>query len=60
LEIFKLALDVAQTTPQQVVYIENTPMFVQIAESLGIKSILHTDYNSTRAGLALLGLKNKD
>ena len=28
----------------RVVYIENTPMFVQIAEGLGIRSILHTDY----------------
>ena len=55
-EIFKLALDIAQTTPQHVVYIENTPMFVQIAEKLGIRSILHTDYKSTRAGLALLGV----
>ena len=34
---------------EQVVYIENTPMFVQIAEGLGIQSILHTDYKSTCA-----------
>ena len=26
----------------KVLYIENTPMFVQIAEGLGIRSILHT------------------
>jgi putative hydrolase of the HAD superfamily len=55
-----MALDVAQAMPQHVVYIENTPMFVQIAENLGIKSILHTDYNSTCASLARLGLTNKD
>jgi putative hydrolase of the HAD superfamily len=58
--IFHVALDVAQAMPEHVVYIENTPMFVQIAQSLGIKSILHTDYNSTCASLARLGLKNKD
>jgi putative hydrolase of the HAD superfamily len=40
----------------QVVYIENTRMFVQIAECLGIRSILHTDYRSTCAKLASLGL----
>ena len=55
-EIFKLALDVAQAPPGQIVYIENTPLFVDIAESLGIRSLLHTDYKSTRAQLAALGL----
>lgn len=57
-EIFRLALDIAQTPIREVVYIENTPLFVQIAEGLGIRSILHTDYKSTRAKLALLGLSN--
>ena len=56
-DIFKLALDVAQTPALQIVYVENTPMFVQIAEGLGIRSILHTDYRSTRAKLATLGLE---
>ena len=56
-DIFKLALDVAQTPVLQIVYVENTPMFVQIAEGLGIRSILHTDYRSTRAKLATLGLE---
>ena len=55
-DIFRLALDVAQAPARQVIYIENTPMFVQIAEGLGIRSILHTDYESTRAKLAAFGL----
>jgi putative hydrolase of the HAD superfamily len=55
-DIFRLALDIAQAPARQVVYIENTPMFVQIAEGLGIRSILHTDYSSTCAKLASLGL----
>jgi putative hydrolase of the HAD superfamily len=58
--IFQLALDIAQTPAHQVLYIENTPMFVQIAESIGIKSILHTDYESTRAQLASLGVTERD
>ncbi|MFZ0640000.1 MAG: hypothetical protein WA020_09965 [Candidatus Acidiferrales bacterium] len=37
---------------------ENTPMFVQIAEGLGIRSILHADYKSTRAKLASFGLQS--
>ena len=57
-DIFRLALDISQAPVQQVVYIENTPMFVQIAEGLGIRSILHTGYESTRDKLALLGLAN--
>ena len=58
-EIFRLALDIVQTPARQVVYIENTPMFVQIAEGLGIRSILHTDYKSTCAKLASLGLEKE-
>jgi putative hydrolase of the HAD superfamily len=59
-DIFRLALDIAQTPARQVVYIEDTPMFVQIAEGLGIRSILHTDYKSTRAKLASFGLQNHE
>ena len=57
-DMFRLALDISQAPARQVVYIENTPMFVQIAEGLRIRSILHTAYASTRAKLALFGLSN--
>ena len=57
-DIFRLALDITQVPAREVVYIENTPMFVQIAEGLGIRSILHTDYKSTCAKLASFGLQN--
>ena len=57
-DIFRLALDIAQAPARQVLYIDNTPMFVQIAEGLGIRSILHTDYASTCAKLASFGLGN--
>ena len=59
-DIFRFALDVAQIPARQVVYIENSSMFVQIAEGLGIRSILHTDYRSTCAQLASFGLQNDD
>lgn len=58
-DIFRLALDVAHVPLRQIVYIENTAMFVSIAESLGIRSILHRDSISTLASLASLGL-NRD
>jgi putative hydrolase of the HAD superfamily len=57
-DIFRLALDIVQTPARQIVYIENTPMFVQIAGGLGIRSILHTDYKTTCAKLADLGLQS--
>jgi len=59
-DIFRLALDISQAPVRQIVYIENTPMFVQIAEGLGIRSILHTDYKSTCAKLAAFGLRNDE
>ncbi len=53
-DIFRVALDIAQTPAQPVVYIEN----ILIAEGLGIRSILHEDYKSMRAKLASLGLQS--
>ena len=60
IQIFRLALDLAQTTPERAVFIDNTAMFVQIAERLGMRSILHVDHASTRAKLASLGLQTSD
>ena len=57
-DIFRLALDIAQVPARQVVYIDNTPMFVQIAEGLAIRSIVHADYTSTCAKLTSFGLRN--
>jgi putative hydrolase of the HAD superfamily len=56
-DIFLLALDTAQVVPQQIVYIDDTLMHVEVATSLGINSIFHTDYKSTRAKLASFGLE---
>ena len=57
--IFQLALDLIQTTPERAVFLDNTAMFVQIAERFGIRGVLHVDYESTRAKLASLGLRVK-
>ncbi len=58
-DIFRLALETAQVQANRVVYIENTPMYARIAKGLGIRSILHTDYRSTRAKLAAFGLPDE-
>jgi putative hydrolase of the HAD superfamily len=54
--IFRLALDIAQVPVEKIVFIENTAMHVEVAEGLGIQSILHTDHETTRAKLEALGL----
>lgn len=56
-DIFRVALDIAQVAPEQVVYIEDRPMFVSVAESLGIHGICHAEYQSTCAQLEKYGLK---
>jgi putative hydrolase of the HAD superfamily len=56
-DIFRLALDIMLTPARQIIYIENTPLFVQVAKGLKIQSIFHTDYQSTRAKLAAFGLQ---
>lgn len=55
-DMFRLALDIAQVAPEQVVYIEDRPMFVEVASNLGIRGIVHTGYATTKQELAHLGL----
>jgi putative hydrolase of the HAD superfamily len=55
-EIYRMALDMSQTPPTQVVYIDDQLLFVEVAQQLGMHGIHHTGYESTRAALATLGL----
>ena len=59
-DIFRLAIDLAQTAPERAVFIDNTPMFVEIAERLGMQGIHHVDYKSTCAKLTSLGLQTSE
>jgi len=59
-DMFRLALDISQAPVRQIVYIDNTAMFVQIAAGMGIQSVLHVDYRTTCAKLAALGLQNDE
>ncbi|HEY8733043.1 MAG TPA: HAD family phosphatase [Puia sp.] len=54
-DIFKVALDIAQVSPEKVIYLEDRPMFVQVADTLGIQGIIHKDFNTTKKQLADLG-----
>ena len=55
-DIYRIALDIAQVSPQQVVYIDDRPMFVEVAQSLDIQGILHKDYETTQKVLGAMGL----
>ena len=55
-----MALDISQTPPEEVVYLDDRPMFVEIARSLGIHGIAHKDMPTSRAELEKLGLTLTD
>ena len=56
-DIFRIALDISQAPAKNVVYIEDTQMFTDVARDLGIRSIQHKNILSTSTELSLMGLK---
>ncbi len=56
LDIFRIALDVAQVDADQVAYIEDRKMFVDVVGVLRMWGIHHTGYEDTRKILAEIGL----
>jgi len=55
-DIFRVALDVAQAECGEVVYIDDRQMFTEVAGRMGMRSIWHRDYATTRDALAEMGL----
>jgi putative hydrolase of the HAD superfamily len=55
-DMYRIALDFAQALPEQVAYVDDRAMFVEVAGTLGIRGIHHTGYATTRAALQSLGL----
>lgn len=55
-DIYRIALDIAQADPARTVYIDDRPLFVEVARGLGIRGIVHAGYEPTRAALAGMGL----
>jgi putative hydrolase of the HAD superfamily len=56
LDIYRLALDVAQVEPDHVAYIDDRPLLCEVASELGLHCIQNRDTATTRAALAELGL----
>lgn len=55
-DIYCIALDIAQVNANESIYIDDRPMFVDIAAGLGFSSILHTSFDSTSSQLEDFGL----
>jgi putative hydrolase of the HAD superfamily len=55
-DLYQIALDIAQVKPEQVVYIDDRAMFVEVAQGLGINGILHSGYEPTQKSLETFGL----
>jgi putative hydrolase of the HAD superfamily len=55
-DIYRMALDMTQAKADQVAYVEDRALFVQVANGLGIHGVAHRDVASTRRALAELGL----
>jgi putative hydrolase of the HAD superfamily len=57
-DIYRIALDISQSSVSEVAYIDDRPLFIEVASSLGIHSILHIDVPTTRSNLARLGFNS--
>ena len=55
-DMYRIALDISQAQPEQVIYIDDRAMFVEVARGLNITGITHNGYEATRKSLEELGL----
>jgi putative hydrolase of the HAD superfamily len=58
-DIFRLALDLVQVKPSACVYVDDRPLFVEVARKLGMTSLRHENLEGTRRALDSLGLSLK-
>jgi putative hydrolase of the HAD superfamily len=54
-DIFRIALDIALVKPEEVIYIDDRPMFVSVAKGLGINGICHDNLAATKDELSKFG-----
>jgi putative hydrolase of the HAD superfamily len=57
MDFFKMALDMSQVAAEQILYIDDQPMFVELAQSFGMNGIHHIDIKSTVEKLKEFGLQ---
>lgn len=52
--IFRMAIDMSNTPPGQIAYLDDRQLFVEIAGEMGVHGIHHQDINSTKTALETL------
>ena len=55
-DIYTMALDISQTEVDEVIYIDDRILFIEVASKIGIRSIRHVGLPTTQAELARYGL----
>lgn len=55
-EMYQMALDLSLRTADQMIYLDDRALFVELALKQGIRGIVHSEYEKTRAELAAYGL----
>jgi len=55
-DLYRVALDVAQVAPEEVIYVEDRPMFVEVAQTLNIIGLRHIDLETTKGIFETFGL----
>lgn len=56
-DIFRMAFDMAQVGPKEIIFIDDRLMFVEVAKTLKIHGLHHIDYKSTVKKFSEYGLK---
>lgn len=57
-DIYRLAIDVVQVPPSNIVYIDDRSLLIEVAKGLGLNGIHHTSIETTKAALDLLFSQN--
>jgi putative hydrolase of the HAD superfamily len=55
-EIWQLALNLAQSTPAESIYVDDRKMFVNVAAEMGFATVHHVALDTTRERFRQLGL----
>ncbi len=58
-DIFRMAIDISQSAPEQIIYIDDRNMFVEVAQSLELKGIHYTGLEEAKKQLSEFGLLMK-
>lgn len=56
MDMYQLAIDLAQVKPEEIVYLDDRPVFIEAACQLGIQGVEHVDVATTKSALAQYGL----